>query len=269
MSDQATPPEFKVPEAYANEPWAKGIDSIDSTFKMLAGAQHLIGKKGVTVPEPDSPPEVVQAYRQKLNIPEDPSGYVFENPEPQKDVQRDLEVDLKIKQAAHKHNLPAEAVKDVIKIYETEIYTKNKPILDQLAQAEKEFDALMTKTLGTPENQNKAMLQFQQVMKETLGEGNPAFPMLDKMGTEDFFVLTTFAKAIHDKYVGEGKLDAGGATPPQGDLKSSFDALSAQKRMIKNDPKIAEYDKLRQITDITKQMVTIADEANKKGIILR
>lgn len=67
------------------------------------------------VPGPDAKPEEVAAFRKALGVPDKPDGYGIKKPDqlPEGVVWDDAKVS-KFTELAHKHGIPAAAVKEII-----------------------------------------------------------------------------------------------------------------------------------------------------------
>ena len=263
---KATTPEFKVPEQYANEPWAKSIKDQDGLWKHLAGAEKLIGKKGIIPPSENSSPEEIARYRKDMGIPETPEEYEFKNIDPLKDRERNPVVDNGIKKILHKHGVKKEVGEAIIRESEELLYKDAQPKLEAQTKIEREFLSMVDETFG--KEKDKVMNQFKDVMKNSLPD--PALAAkLDELSNDQLKILMTFSKGIHDKYVGEHKIQTGGKSITDTvDLKSEFQGLSEAKLKLKIDNTIPNHIKSEKMIAINKKMMEIGAKAKDKGLDL-
>ncbi len=262
--------EFKVPEQYAKEPWAAGLKTIEDVFTQMANAQTLIGKKELYIPPPESAtPEIKKAFQKALGIPETPEGYEFQVIEPLKDLKRDPTIDAKVKAELHKNGVPKSAGENIIKTLEMMVYETNKPRIEAQTKLEKDFSALKLATFG--EKAETAQAQFKEVMLTTLKGQEHLTAKLNELSPEAVTTVIAFAKAIHDKYVGEHKITPAGPGSGSGsspDLKTAYTELSAAKLVVKNDKNIPQHVKSQRLQELNTKMQEIGRKANESGINL-
>ena len=255
VTPPVTPPadncisDFKVPEAYSKEKWIGGIKSVDDLWKQHANAQTLIGKKTVS------------------QAPENPEVYEFKSIEQLKDAPRDPNVDNAVKKLLQKHGLSKEVGEKLVQDYEALVYETNKQALEKQTLLEKDFQTLTQQTFG--EQADIVKEDFKKVFYDTIKGKEHLAEKLNALDNTQLTTLLAFSKAIHDKFVGESKVLSGGSSvPPQGDLKSQFQTLSAEKLRVRQDSTLAEHIRSQKLMALNKQMMTISAEASKKGLDL-
>lgn len=259
----------KIPEKYSKEPWAKEIRSIDDLWDKMNGAQKLIGKDKVVIPDENASEEVIAEYRKKMNVPENPEGYEFKNAiEDLKDIERNAELDHAMKKIFHKYNISKNIGEKIVADYESVIYEMNKPSIEASAKRNMDFQKLADEVLG--DEKVSAMEAFKTTMRESLGDKAYLADKIEHMSNEELLPLIVFSKNIHDKYSGENRIVArpGQAPGLSGDLKTDFQALSGQKVAIKTDTKMPEHIKKMKLANINAQMQKIGAKAAEQGIDL-
>ena len=70
-----------LPEAMRADPVLSRYQDVAALAKGHIEAQGLIGRKGLVAPKEGDPPEVAQAWRQALGVPEKPEGYEIKLPD--------------------------------------------------------------------------------------------------------------------------------------------------------------------------------------------
>ena len=107
----------KLPEDLAPARDSLGrFKTVTDLARAYDGANKLIGRKGVILPTQESTPEEVTAYRKTMGVPETPEGYAKEvrPAELPEGVQWSDEIARSYFDLAHRHNIPAAAMKDLI-----------------------------------------------------------------------------------------------------------------------------------------------------------
>lgn len=69
-------PEWKVPDAYKEKPWAQKVKSEDDVYKQLDNLDSLVGKKNVVPDFKTAKPEEIEAFYSQLR-PADKTAYQF------------------------------------------------------------------------------------------------------------------------------------------------------------------------------------------------
>jgi len=263
-----TKTDLKIPEKYANEPWAKEVKNVDDLWDKMNGAQKLIGKDKVVIPGENATEEMMAEFREKMGVPKSPDEYEFASIEDLQDIDRNLDLDKGMKQIFHKHNVPKQAGEAIVKEYESLVYDIHKPTIEATAQRNLEFQKLADEVLG--EDRVASMEAFKGVMKESLGDKAYLADKIDQMSNEELIPLIVFSKKIHDTYVGESKIPGRPGQQPglSGDLKTDFQTLSAQKVSIKMDKNMPEHVKKLKLSNINTQMTKIGAKASEQGIDL-
>ena len=259
---------LKVPEKYAAEPWAKEIRSVDDLWDKMKGAQKLIGKDKIVLPGEGATKEEMDAFYTRMGRPANPEGYVFQSIDALKEVERNINLDHGMKKIFHDEGIPKVVGERIVSKYEALMYDMHKPMLENSAKREMDFQRLSNEVLGP--DKSTAIEAFKSVMKETLGDKAHLASKIENMSNEELLPLIVFSKNIHDKYTGENRVnfrpgDPAGAT---GDLKTDFQTLSTQKLTIKQDTKMPEHIKKQRLMNINLQMQKIGVKAGEKGIDL-
>jgi len=260
---------FAIPEPYAKEPWAQGLKSLDDVFNQHANAQKLIGKKRIALPSETSSPEEVAEFRKALGVPETPDAYDFKVIEPLKDLPRDTEIDNFVKKTLHKHGVPKDAGEKFVMEMEQLVFEHAKPRIEAVAKQEKAFAELKKNTFGDKVEETSAV--FEKVMEETLKDSAPQ--LMEKLKTlpqEARLASMAFAKAIHDKYVGEHKIVPPVNNSPtlSADLKTAYQQLSQSKLAVRSDNSMPAHVKEQRIAELNKQMQAVGAKAQEQNINL-
>ena len=260
--------DLKVPDEFKEEAWAKDIKTHEDVWKKLAGAQKLIGKKGIIPPGKDASKEEWDAHYKALGRPETPEGYEFKNIDALKEIERNPTLDNGIKQILHKYNVPKEAAEGIVRDYENLIYEFKKPELEKMTKTEKEFQNLTKEVLGS--ERDSTISAFKEIMRESLGDKAFLASKLEGLDNDALMPLIVFSKNLHDKYVGENKIKVNNNSVGDmtGDLRSDFQTLSQRKLALKLDKNVPEHIKAQRIEVINKQMMKLGEQAQEKNINL-
>ena len=102
-----------LPEKY----WRNDKIDVESMAKGFNGLEQLLGKKANSVPVPNekSTPEEISAYRKAIGVPESPEGYKLKPEQLPNGVSWDDSVAKRAAELAHKHNIPAAAMSELMK----------------------------------------------------------------------------------------------------------------------------------------------------------
>jgi len=261
--------EFTVPEEYKEEKWAQDLKAAEDVWSKLAGAQKLIGRKGIIKPDDHAPKEEWDAFYNAQGRPENVEGYEFKRTvEDLKDIPRNPEFDNKIKNMFHELGVSKELGETLTGKFEEIVYEFHKPNIEKQAQIDQEFERLTHDVFG--ENKQSAMEDFKEVMRDSLG--NKAFlaQKLESMDNDQLLLTMVFAKNLHDKYVGENKVSVGDGSSGDltGDLRTDFRTLSEKKMRIKLDTNLSKHVKDQKIAHLNSQIAKIGEKASEKGIDL-
>ena len=260
--------DLKVPDEFKEEAWAKDLKTHEDVWKKLAGAQKLIGKKGIIPPSKDAPKEEWDAHYKALGRPETPEGYEFQSIEALKAIDRNATLDNGIKQIFHKYNVPKEAAEGIVREYENLLYEFKKPDLEKMTKTEQEFQNLTKEVLG--DERDSTINAFKDIMRESLGDKAFLASKLEGLDNDALMPLIVFSKNLHDKYVGENKIKVNNNSVGDmtGDLRSDFQTLSQKKLALKLDKNVPEHIKSQRIEVINKQMMKLGEQAQEKNINL-
>lgn len=261
--------EFTVPEEFKEEKWAQDLKSSEDVWSKLAGAQKLIGRKGIIKPDENAPKEEWDAFYSAQGRPDNPEGYEFQRSVPElKDVPRNPEFDNAVKNMFHKHGISKEVAEKIAGDFEAITYDFHKPIIEKNAQVEQEFQRLTHEVFG--ENKQSALEDFKEVMRDSLGDKAFLAQKLESLDNDALLPMMVFAKNLHDKYVGENKVPVGdgGSGDLTGDLRTDFRALSEKKMRLKLDTNLSKHVKDQKIAHLNSQIAKIGEKASEKGIDL-
>lgn len=105
------------PEWLPEKFWREDKADVESLAKSYQGLEQLLGKKANSVPVPNekSTPEEVAAYRRAIGVPESPEGYKLKPEQLPDGVTWDENVAKRAAELAHKHNIPAAAMSELMK----------------------------------------------------------------------------------------------------------------------------------------------------------
>lgn len=258
---------FKVPEQFANEPWAKGVKDMNDLWSKMAGAQKLLGKEKTVIPGENATPEERAAFHVKMGRPENPEGYTFTSIEELKEIERNTNLDHGMKKIFFDNGIPKVVGEKIVAEYEALVYGIQKPVIEATAKRNVEFNQLAKEVIG--EDITGAVTAFKSSLRETLGDKAHLVDKLDDMANDVLMPLVLYGKNMHDKYTGENRINRGkGPEHLTGDLKSDYQKLSGQKIAIKMDKNIAQHIKDMKIANLNTEMQKVGQKASEKGIDL-
>lgn len=105
------------PEWLPEKFWREDKADVESLAKSYQGLEQLLGKKANAVPVPNekSTPEEIAAYRKAIGVPDSPEGYQLKPEQLPEGVTWDENVAKRAAELAHKHNIPAAAMSELMK----------------------------------------------------------------------------------------------------------------------------------------------------------
>lgn len=198
-----TPPAFALPDAYKDKPYLKGVDSMDKVFKMLDGAQELIGKRPAGIPGPDATPEDKAKFYDALGRPKTAGEYVFDGAD-----KADPKFLPKVQEAFHKHGLSAEQAKGIYADINGALAEFAKEAGLAAQQQDVNFDELANKTFGV--NRDKVLS-----ISKALLDANVSPSMKEhvaKLSNENLIVLADVLNNINAKYIKQDAAPGGSPT---------------------------------------------------------
>lgn len=223
---------FLLPDAYKDKPYLKGAKDINDVYKMLDGAQELIGKKGSVLPKDDAPQSEWDAYYESVGRPKTAAEYVLKDadktdPDFLKDAQEAMyKKGLSAKQAA---GLWDDLTGALTKVAE------KKGLSDQ--QTNVDFDKLAADTFGV--DRDKVLARSRELLNANISPAMKA--AIDKLPNESLIILADVLRNVDKKYIspdGPGaKPNATGATPD--DLR--MQARQLMEKQTKMDTMSSEY----------------------------
>ena len=111
-SEPVEKPEW-LPEKY----WRNDSIDVESMAKGFNGLEQLLGKKAHAIipPNEKSTPEEIAEYRKALGVPDSPEGYKLKPEQLPEGVTWDENVAKRAAELAHRHNIPAAAMSELMK----------------------------------------------------------------------------------------------------------------------------------------------------------
>ena len=96
--------------------WREDKADVEALSKSYQGLEQLLGKKANSVPVPNdkSTPEEVSAYRKAIGVPDSPEGYKLKPEQLPQGVSWDENVAKRAAELAHRHNIPATAMSELM-----------------------------------------------------------------------------------------------------------------------------------------------------------
>ena len=259
---------FKIPEKFSKEPWANEVKSVEDLWDKMHGAQKLIGKDKVPIPGENATQDELNAFYIRMGRPETADGYEFKSIAELQVVDRNKDLDGGMKKIFFDNGISKKAGEKIVNEYEALVYSMHKPTIDAAAQRNLDFQKLADEVLGA--DKVAATEAFKSTMRESLGDKAYLADKLEQMSNEELLPLIVFSKNIHDKYTGENKMHMrpGQSSQMTGDLKTDFQALSAQKLQIKMDKNMPEHIKKIKIANINTAIIKIGGKASEQNIDL-
>lgn len=192
----AKTPDFKVPEQYSKEDWAKNIKSSDDLFNQFANTQKLLGKKGVMVPGEKATPDEISAYHKALGVPDTEDGYDFPVPDGYEIDDTVKTQEKTVKAIMKKHGISKKAAEAFVADYRTMEIAGNKEAREKAKALDVEFDKYVNEVFGS--EKDVKLTQFKEVLKSTL---DPKFmPLLSKMDNASAIILAGLTEKMYSKY---------------------------------------------------------------------
>ncbi len=187
---------FSVPEAYKDRGYLKDVNSIEDVYKKLDGAQQLIGQK-VTFPTEDSTDEQRMSFNRSAGMPEKAEGYTFETIN---DVERNPEVDDKIKQIFHEAGISGKAATKIQKGYENFL---NESFVKQQELNDEQFDNLSTEILG--DRSEEVLASSKQLIEENLPP--KLVESFKNLPNEALVTMAAVLDSVKQKYINEDNIN--------------------------------------------------------------
>lgn len=238
----AVAPTFALPDEYKEKPYLKGIDSLDKVYKMLDGAQELIGKKSPVVPKADAPQAEKDAYYESIGRPKTAAEYA---PVLTGADKTDPKVLPRLQAAFHKAGLTPDQAKIVWDESTSAFadFAKEKGVADQ--QADVDFEKLATDSFGA--DRDKILATSKAILDANVSPTMKA--QVAKLSNENLIVLADVLNNINKKYI---KQDGPGGKPFL--ASGTPDELRAKARGLmsdqsKHDPMSVEFQNLQKQID--------------------
>lgn len=203
-----TPESFVVPDAYKDKPYLKGVDSQDKLFKMLDGAQELIGKKGPSRPIDGAPQTEWDAYYESQGRPKTAAEYQFEKVE---GVQYDDKLTQGVKDLLFKNGINAATAKELQKGFDTIVVqvVKDKGIqLQEQQKLDLDFDKLGAEAFGAQRDQ--VLATSKSLIDKFSSE--KVKPYVAKLPNESLIVMADVINNINKTYIKQDGAPGAGPT---------------------------------------------------------
>lgn len=222
-------PEWKVPDAYKEKPWAQKVKSEEDVYKQLDNLDSLVGKKNVVPDFKTAKPEEIEAFYSQLR-PADKAAYQFgEN--------ADKEFVSTFQDSFHKNGISETQSKSLIADYQKLETAK----LEQMTSADG-FKQVMTKTFGEKYDADVAAVVADQKKMFSTEEQS----MLEKMPNQ---YLAAFYKqsreyqkqldAVKKEYGATesgAQVNGGNGTMPAANVEETRKTLRAEIRALDGKP---------------------------------
>ena len=220
-----------MPEEFADTKESLGkYRNVTELIKAYKHANSLVGRKGIIPPTTESSPEQVAEYRKAMGVPETPKAYA-EEVKPKVEVPEGVQWDDSIAdqyfQLAHKHNIPAAAMKEMVQLNLKQREYENKGAMNQLAERKHAATMQLRQHWGANFDRNldiaKRAASRYGISPNDSGWSSPE-------------MVKAWVRAMND--MGEDKLVAAGTSLPTGsaDMKS-------RARDIQTNPQNPNYQK--------------------------
>lgn len=195
----------------------------------------------IFIPGKDAKPEEIAAYRQKLGVPEAADKYEFADPEGYQPTEADKALRGKFSEAFFKHNISAEAAKELSALHREAVTAEAEAMKAQDAEYAKQGEVALRKEWGAEYDTNK---QFAVKAAQNLfgADYDAVKGMTDK---NDRFVMDNpaFMKAMAKigREMGEDRLGGVVAEGDRKGIQDQIDSLRTQQSeaMAKGDNKKA------------------------------
>lgn len=244
-------PAFTIPDTYKDKPYLKDVKGYDDVFKMLEGAQSLIGKP--RVPKADAPEAELKAFQKELGVPEKFEDYAFEY---QQDEKRIPEIDNQVKQIFHKVGLSAKQGKDLQVAYDALVRQQNADLTKAQDDA---FEKLATQLWG-----EKRAEKEQNALK-LLSEQAPAEAkfLLDGLESKQLLVIASILDSVKTKFQSEDpkipRGEGGGGNPVVTEDQLMSKSMELMRSPAYLDPFSPDHNKVRkEISDIHAQIARLS-----------
>ena len=144
-SEPVEKPEW-LPEKF----WREDKADVEALSKSYQGLEQLLGKKANAVPVPNekSTPEEVAAYRKAIGVPDSPEGYKLKPEQLPEGVTWDENVAKRAAELAHKHNIPANAMSELMRFDMERASLMNQAAAQMLEQQMQEGRSELQKIWG-------------------------------------------------------------------------------------------------------------------------
>jgi hypothetical protein len=130
--------------------WTDNGPNVEAILKSYQGMEQLVGRKAQAVlpPNEKSTPEEIAEYRKALGVPESPEGYKLKPEQLPEGVTWDDNVAKRAAELAHKHNIPAAAMSELMKFDMERASLMNQAAAQMLEQQMQEGRSELQKIWG-------------------------------------------------------------------------------------------------------------------------
>lgn len=215
-------PQFKIPDAYKDKPWAAKIKSEDDVYKQIDTLTELKGKKAIVPDFTTAKPEEVESYFNSLR-PADKSAYKFGE-------YFDETVQADVAGMLHEAGIAEAQAAKLLPLYEK---FEQKRLTE--ATSEEGFNKEMVKSFG--EKFDGKVTAISQEHKQHLSAEDQA--VLDKMPNEYYGIVARLTAKMLEAYGAGEKLgahDGKSGTPAGEDIVKTRADLREQIQKISDRP---------------------------------
>jgi hypothetical protein len=186
---------------------------LESMFKQFENQRSLVGKKseGLKVPGSDATAEQWTEFHKAIGVPEKAEDYAYEAPKAPEGLEAYYQTDdglLKVmRESAHKAGVTPQGWKSIVEGF-------NGYYVNALTEAQKQADAQLKTTEETFKKHygDKTPQVLSNLDKASSAAPDWAQPILGALQPVTKAAIASLLHNFSSKYVGEDKLDMGGAT---------------------------------------------------------
>lgn len=197
--------EFKntIPEVYREKPYLKDVNSIDDLFKILDGAETLIGKRP-GIPGNDASDEEWSTFYKSIGRPEEAAGYELPFPEAKTDT--DKKYNEAMRDLIHKTGLTATQAKVFVVGHQKVVTDLSTGLAAEGEALNKSFDEMTASHFG--DRQDKVMENAKGLIKEFTPDSFEVH--VNGLSNEALLVMASVLDGVHAKYIAEDTAHLGG-----------------------------------------------------------
>jgi len=208
----------------------KNFRTVNDLAKGYYQTKQAVGKKGVILPTAESSPEEVASYRKAMGVPDSPDGYyaVKENVIlPEGVVWRD-DIAETYFQVAHKHNIPASAMQELVQIDVKRRELEGKAAISEIQEQKQQNLMVLRQTWGANFDRN---VEIARRAATTVGVSPNSYGFRDPEVVRGFVRLASM--------MGEQQLVSSSSAMPSG--SGDFAAMAKDIQTNTSNPKYKAY----------------------------